>query len=575
MDSKGIIHYLLPYIKKYWAAYFLVFLLLASGVGLDLVFAMFLKTTTDAAVNGDLQKVQLMLLSGIVLMICGFIINYFTKVINAKNVDRIKKEIKIDLFNHFLRLPLSYVDRNRSGDIIARLNNDVNGMSGILGNDIFNLFRHPLAAAVTFVYLSTINWVLAILCLFLGPLAVVTGYFFGKVIRKNSKKQQEAVADIQSTINDSIFGFSLLRSFQLEQHFSKKYTATIDNAYHYEVKGAKWSAAFNATSSTIGSATSMISLGLGALFVVKGSMTVGELIAFVSLLSNLTTPFTGLSAVWTNIQKAMAAGERALEIKSEQVHPVFIQGRRVIENFTSMISFQDINFSYNDVETLKGINLEINIGETVAIVGPSGSGKSTLVKLLLGMYSPHNGKIMIDNEVVHHFQSDFRPLFSYVPQESLLFSDSAKNNIKYGNLISSDDEILTAAKLSYSDQFIQLLEDGYDTKLGERGTSLSGGQRQKIALARAFLKDVPILILDEATSSLDYVSELQIRQSVQELMVGKTTIIIAHRVETIKNADKIVVMNEGTIVDQGTHEHLISNNLFYQQFYETMVTGQT
>ncbi|MEK5444955.1 ABC transporter ATP-binding protein [Fredinandcohnia sp. FSL W7-1320] len=577
-SKKHSFYLLMPYIKRYSSTYILLFVLLIMGVFLDLFFAWFLKSITDSAVAGDFEKVKWYFLLGALLIITNVIISFFNAYLQSVSVNKIKKDIKTDIFNHLLCVSNNYFNRVHSGDIVSRLNNDANSIGGAIGSNIINLIRHPLAALVSFIYLLTINWQLSLLTLLLGPSALLLGKLFGKALRLNSKKIHIETGRVNSFLQDTFSGRFIVKVFGLEQYISNQFQNDSERILLLELKDGKLRGGLQGSVTGVGSMSFMVSLGLGAFFVVNGTLSIGSLLAFVSLLQNITSPFTGMANIWADFQRSLSAVERLfslLEIPKE-MELFELSKKHEEKDLNKDIKLEEISFSYEGKNIIKDLSLTISKGDAVAIVGPSGSGKSTLFQLLLGLSKPDKGRIFIDGKSIGELTiSELRSYFSIVPQDTYLFNGSIKENISFGKYGASEKEIIEAANIANAHKFIMELNDDYNTQVGERGTRLSGGQKQRISIARAVLKDAPILLLDEATSALDSESEQVLQESLDQIMKDKTTIIIAHRLSTIKNANIILVMDDGKVTEMGSHEELLRKSGTYARLYHLQISNGT
>lgn len=574
-NSQNLYFKLIPYIKRHYVSYLILLILLILGIFLDLAFAWFLKNITDVALKGDLEKVSLFFVLGIVMIIANIILSFFNSYLQAISVHKVKLEVRVDLFSHILRLPRTFYLKGHSGDLVSRLNNDVNSIGGAIGSNLLNLIRHPLAALISFIYLLTINWQLSLLALLIGPSSLLLGKIFGNALRKNSKKIHELISDINSFSYEVFLGNIVVKAFSLERVFLNTFTYASKRILSLEIKDGKLRGGLQGSIAGIGSMTFLITLGLGAFFVANGNLTVGSLLAFVSLLQNLTSPFTGMAGIWAEFQRSLSAIERIFSILDEPTEMKELPKVSKKKIISTGICFKDINFKYEKDRVIKDLNLFIPARKVVAIVGPSGAGKSTLFNLMLGLLSPNSGSIMIDNRNIDEFDvSQLRSHIAIVPQETYLFRGSIEDNIKFGNINASKEEIRVAAKAANAHNFIIKFPNGYNTEIGENGALLSGGQKQRLTIARAFLKDTPLLLLDEATSDLDTESEVLIQHALLNLMENKTTLVIAHRLSTIKNADIIAVMDNGKIIEKGSHNELIESNGLYKRLYELQFNNE-
>ena len=568
MDYK-ITRYILTYIKRYWLIYSALGIILIANIVTSLLFAWFLQNITDSAINGEIDAVKSFFIIGIFLIILLVVFQYLSTFLEALTVTKVKTRIKNDLYAHLLKLPLTFHSGKHSGDLISRLTNDINALNGVIGSNVINLIKHPLTAIATFVYLVSLNWQLALISVVMGPLAVLFGSIIGKFIRSNAQDIQSKVGKMNGFLQDTISNFLVTRAFELEKHFTEKFHLQNRSIQNLEIKEGRLRGLLQSSLTGMSILAQMAVLGLGAFFVVNGQITMGSLIAFISLTQNLMIPFSSMSQLWATFQRSLASVERIFDVMNEptkftnETHHDLMK-----KNNSPNIEFKDVSFSYdnNNNMVINHFNLVIEAGKSVAIVGESGAGKSTIFNLALGFYEPTSGKILV-NGMELSSSHVLRKFLSIVPQEPYLYSGTIKENISFGNLHSSEQDILEAAAIANADNFINQLPDGFDTEIGERGAKLSGGQKQRIAIARAILKEAPILLLDEATSALDSKSEAEIQESFKKLMGVKTTIVIAHRLSTIQNFDEIVVIDNGEVIEKGTHIQLLEMKGKYYKLY--------
>lgn len=564
------------YMARYWAVHACLVVLLLVSIGVTLQFTWFLQNITDAAVAGDLDEVKRLLILGVLFVAVSSMVSYGASVLQAMAVNQVRRDIRNDLFRHLLRLPHRVTGTHHSGELVSRLTNDVNSVEGAVGNNLLQLFRLPLMAAAAFVYLARLSWELAVLCIMIGPAAAAAGLLLGRILRRYSKEIHAFLGMQNSFLNDIFAGRTVVRSFSLERLMSDRYVGQNEKLLGMELKVARVRGWFQVGAGAASSAAFFTTLGLGAFFVTRGSLSIGALMAFVSLMQYLVQPMTGLAAIWGGFQRSMAAVERISQIMEEPAEfrslPAQSSGLRLEQG----LAIRKLSFGYEaERSILQHIQLDVPAGKVVALVGPSGAGKSTLFQLLLGFYKPDAGEILFDGMSAAAMRPDQIGGYSaYVPQETYLFPGTIRENIRYGRLEASELDIIRAAKDANAHDFIMGLPDGYDTEVGERGALLSGGQKQRIAIARAILKDAPLLLLDEATSALDTEAEHQVQEALHRLMKGRTTMVIAHRLSTIHHADRIVYLDQGRIVEQGTHQELMEQSGAYARMYDMQYGGK-
>ncbi|NHC41848.1 ABC transporter ATP-binding protein [Bacillus sp. MM2020_1] len=533
--------------------------------------ARFYGNITESAVHGKYNQILSLIPLGILLIVIGMISRFSYTYFNTIATNGVKKDLKNSLFKHILLLSPENVSNLRSGELISHFSNDINGVDGVVGNSIINLIKLPITYICVFIYLLKVNWILCLMSVAIAPFAALSGMIFGLVLRNNSRLIHSLIGKINSHLNETFHGFGVVRSFTLEKIQYNKYTNDNQKLFQLELKNSKLQGWYSTGGQLIGTITFLGSLSVGALFVSKETMTVGALLTFVNLVSHLVSPLTGLASQWAGFQRSVAAVERVLDILEKPIDLKKLPSYSPSFELKDSITFQNITFSYEKSENIfEDFQLEIPVGKVVALIGPSGAGKSTLLNLLLGFYKPKLGDILIDSKSIQEINpSQLRTAIAYVPQDTFLFAGTIRENLLIARPYVTEEEMIEATRNANIYEFIMSLPNQFDTEVGERGIKLSGGQKQRIAIARAILKDSPILLLDEATSALDGESEHLVKESLEKLMINRTTIVVAHRLSTIKNADLIMVINKGKIVQRGTHDDLISQEGLYKKLNQT------
>ncbi|MFD1359121.1 ABC transporter ATP-binding protein [Fictibacillus halophilus] len=565
-DVRKTFQLLTPFIRKYWKAYIILFILLGVDIALILSFAWFFGNITDAAIHSDLERIKDLILIGIILtglsIGSGFVSIYYDTV--ATNA--VKKDLKDKLLHHILRLQASSTSKVHSGELLSHFTNDIHSVDGVIGSSLINFIRLPFIYVAVFIYLFQINWMLCLLSMIIAPIAVASSIGFGFLLRRNSRQIHVLYGQINTVLNEIFQGLPVIRSFLMEKEFYKKHATKNEQLYQLELQNAKLQGWFSAGGELISSLTFLISISLGAYFVSVKILTIGALLTFINLVHHLVYPLTDLASKWAGFQHSVSALERIFNILEQQPEslklPVFNQ---VVKKSIS-IEFNNVTFGYEKNSSIfKDLSLEFPENRVVALVGPSGAGKSTLFKLLQGFYKPQSGEIFLNGVATEQLIiSELRSAIAYVPQETYLFDGTIRENLLLARPEVTEEKMMSAADSAYIHDFICSLPEGYDTEIGERGIKLSGGQKQRIAIARAILKDAPILLLDEATSALDNETEHRVQKALNNLMKNRTTIVIAHRLSTIQHADVIMVMDEGEIVQTGTHQELMKINGLYR-----------
>jgi subfamily B ATP-binding cassette protein MsbA len=481
------------------------------------------------------------------------------------------KDLRSNLYKQYLSLPLSFFTEERKGNLISRLINDVQIMRDSSIAVINSLFRDPPMIISYSVILFLFNWKLTLIIFLLAPVTALVLSKVGDSLKRSSQRSQEKISNITSILDESIGAIRIVKAFNMESYEMKRFDYENERYKKDIIKLDRKRSLGSPISETIGVLTFAIILYIVGYQLINGTsdMTPGSFIAYLGIFFQMMPSLKLIGQVSNVIKEGSVASQRVFSLIDIKPDIVDALDAKPVKDFHDSIEFKNASFKYEkSSEILKNVNLKINKGEIVALVGPSGAGKSTLVDLIPRFYDVQSGEILIDGTNIKRVKSgDLRKLMGIVTQETLLFNDSIRNNIAYGETDIPIEKIIEAAKAANAHNFISKLEEGYDTVIGDRGVKLSGGERQRISIARALLKNPPILILDEATSSLDTESEILVQQAIEKLMEGRTSIVIAHRLSTIKNADKIVVISKGEIVETGKHSELLEQNGLYSKLH--------
>lgn len=552
----GIFSFVKPYRGKFIIG--LIFLLLSSLTLLTFPFvAGKLIDTAEGKtwLVNDVNTIAFMLLG---ILAVQSVFSFFRVWLFAQVSEQSMRDIRQALYAKLVRLPMTFFDKRRTGELISRITADVSQLQDTFSTTLAELFRQviTLVAGVIFLFVNTPKLTLFMLGTF--PVLVLIAMIFGRFIRRLSKKAQDELAAANVIVEETLQSIATVKSFVGEAYESNRYSGGLGRVVRVALTAAKYRGAFISfiIFALFGGIVGV--MWYGASLVSSGEMSVGELVSFVLYTTFIGGSIAGLGDIYSQLQKAIGSSERVLEILSEDSEPD--QGRSS-DLFRGAIRFDQVSFRYPtrpEVEVLRSLDLSIAPGEKVALAGHSGAGKSTVIQLLQRFYEVEKGHIFIDDRNIKDWNlHSLRSRIGIVPQEVLLFGGSIRENIAYAKPDATEQEIILAAQKANAWQFITKFPEGLDTLVGERGIKLSGGQRQRIAIARAILKDPAILILDEATSSLDAESESLVQEALDELMKGRTTLIIAHRLSTIRKVDRIYVLGEGQIIEQGTHEELL------------------
>ncbi|MCO5950239.1 ABC transporter ATP-binding protein [Mucilaginibacter flavidus] len=561
---------LLAYIKPYRARFIagLVFLFLSSLVGL--AFPAFIGGLIDTAKGAHTNPWLPGTIKGILELAFGVLfvqafVSFFRILWFVNVAERSLADIRRDTYFKLITLPMNFFSNRRVGELNSRISADLSQIQDTLTTTIAEMIRQAVLLIGGIAAMAIISVKLAIALLVLLPPLIVFAIFFGKFIRKLSRQAQDKLAESNTIVEETLQGIANVKAFVNEAFEAGRYGKNIRDVADIAIKGAKYRGIFVSfiVFCLFGAVVAIV--GYGCILVSHHELEVGQLFTFALYATFVGSAMGSFPDLYANVQKAVGASERVLEILDEKGEDVSINDKDNIiqQKIKGNLSFTNVEFAYPsrpELTVLNDISFDADAGQRVAIVGPSGSGKSTMAALILQFYHPQNGVISFDGMPSSDYSlTDIRNQVAIVPQDVLLFGGTIKENIAYGKLIATEDEIIQAAQRANAHAFIMSFPQGYDTVVGERGVKLSGGQRQRIAIARALLKNPAILILDEATSSLDSESERLVQEALEELMKNRTSIIIAHRLSTIREADKIIVLEKGKIVESGSHQELLAN----------------
>ncbi len=517
---------------------------------------------------GKLGKIILFLtglyvVSAVFNFIQGYIMSGITQKFSYSLREKIVKKIN--------KLPMQYFDKNQAGDVLSRITNDVDTISTNLNQALSQLISSvTMMIGVLFMMLS-ISKVMTLASIAILPVAFIIMIFIVTKSQKYFTAQQEYLGKINGHIEEIYGGHTVVKAFNGEKKALKEFNNLNDTLYESGWKSQFLSGMMMPLMKFIGNLGYVVVVILGGFLVIKKELEVGSIVSFTQYIRNFTQPISQVSQIANLIQALMAASERVFEFLEEKEEEKEIENTITNENIKGEIEFNHVNFGYTEDKTIiKDFNAKIKKGSKIAIVGPTGAGKTTIVKLLMRFYEINSGSIKIDgHDIKEYKRSELRKAFGMVLQDTWLFSGTIEENIKYGKLEADHNQVVEAAKAAHINHYIKTLPDGYNMEINEESSNISGGQKQLLTIARVILADPKILILDEATSSVDTRTEILIQKAMDNLMQGKTSFIIAHRLSTIKNADLILVLNNGNIVEQGKHEELLKNNGFYAKLYNS------
>ena len=493
--------------------------------------------------------------------------------INQYLMDRVGliviRDLRIKLFEHLHKQSLNFFHKTSTGEIISRILNDIQLLQNAFSTVVVSLVRDLFQVIFLLIVVIVMNWKLALLSFLFLPIATTAIVKFGRVFRRLSVLSQEETARVSTITHESVTGTMVVKAFAMEEYENQRFSKQVHALFQVMLKIARYFALQHPLMEVISGLGMALIIWFGGREVITGSTTPGAFFAFLTALVMVFQPIKKVSRVNSSVQLGLAAAERVFTILDLQPEIANKKGCIELPPFTHAIEFRQATFGYESNEPiLHDINLTIHAGEILAIVGPSGSGKSTLASLIPRFYDLNQGQLLVDgHDVSKVSMASLRNQIAVVTQQTILFNDTIRNNISYGNPTKHEEEIIEAARSAHALNFIEALPQGMQTIIGESGVRLSGGERQRLSIARALLKDAPILVLDEATSALDTESEREVQKALDNLMKNRTTLVIAHRLSTIKNADRIIVIKDGEIVEQGSHPDLLSQQGLYHHLY--------
>ncbi|WP_124743130.1 ABC transporter ATP-binding protein [Staphylococcus epidermidis] len=546
--------------------------------GIPMLIPLLIKYAIDGVINNhSLTNQEKFSHLGVAIGIALFIflivrppIEFIRQYLAQWTSNKILYDIRKQLYNHLQALSVRFYANNQVGQVISRVINDVEQTKDFILIGLMNIWLDCITIIIALSIMFFLDVKLTFAAIFIFPFYILTVYFFFGRLRKLTRVRSQALAEVQGFLHERVQGMSVIKSFAIEDNEAKNFDNHNKNFLQRAFQHTRWNAYSFAAINTVTDLGPIIVIGVGSYLAITGSITVGTLAAFVGYLEQLFGPLRRLVSSFTTLTQSFASMDRVFQLMDEDYDIKNGIGAQPIKISKGQIDLKHVSFKYNEneKEVLHDINLTINKGETVAFVGMSGGGKSTLINLIPRFYDVTQGEILIDHHNVKDFLTgSLRNQIGLVQQDNILFSDTVKENILLGRPDATDDEVVEAAKMANAHDFISNLPNGYDTEVGERGVKLSGGQKQRLSIARIFLNNPPVLILDEATSALDLESEAIIQEALDVLSKDRTTLIVAHRLSTITHADRIVVMENGRIVETGTHQQLINKRGAYEHLY--------
>jgi ATP-binding cassette, subfamily B, bacterial MsbA len=509
----------------------------------------------------SLAVLFIFMLKAVCLCANAFLMSYVSQ--------RIITGLRERLYNHIQNLPVPYFDKTPTGRLMSRILNDVGTVNGALSDSVSGMIRESFSIIGLLGLVFYRDWQLALIAILVLPIAFAPLFKFGRTLRKITTQSQQTFANVSVVLHETISGNRIVKAFGMEEHEKKRFRAENQNLLKYAMRAVLARVINSSIMEFFGGLLVVFFISYGGYQVIMERKSPGELVSFIVGLIMLYEPVKRIAGIYGSIQQGLAAATRVYEVLDLPVEKIDEPGAVVLQPIHQEIEFRQVSFRYGDKPVLSDINLKIEAGRIVALVGMSGAGKTTLVNLIPRFYEVTEGAILIDGTDIRDATiSSLRGQIAIVTQQTILFNDTVRNNIAYGDVRKSDQELVEAAKAANAYDFIMKMPKGFDTVIGEQGIRVSGGERQRLCIARALLKNAPILILDEATSSLDSDSELEVQKALENLMAGRTTLVIAHRLSTIKNADRIVTISNGRIVEEGHHDELMKSSGEYRRLYE-------
>ena len=520
--------------------------------------------------NVNIHRISELLVRFVIVICISILFQWIMGMINNSIVYKVVRDLRVRIYDHINKLPISYVDSHEYGDIVARTLNDVDQLSDGLLMGFSQLFTGVITIVGTICFMLKISIPVALVVILLTPLSLLVAGFITKKTYNMFTRQSEKRSEMTSLVNEMVGNEKLVQAFSYESRAEERFNQLGDELADAEFKATFFSSLTNPSTRLINNIVYAGVAIVGSFIVIAGKLTVGQLTCFLSYATQFAKPFNEISGVMTELTAALASAKRVFDLLGEEPEPFDGEYEDLLE-IDGEVILDNISFSYDKTKKLiQNLSLDVEQGQTVAIVGPTGSGKSTLINLLMRFYDIDKGYIYIDKQdVMELTRKSVRQNFGMVLQETWLKSGTIRENIAYGYPDATDEEIKAAAKMSHADRFIRRLPKGYDTVIGEDGGLLSGGQKQLLCITRVMLRLPPMLILDEATSSIDTRTEQRIQRSFDKMMKGRTSFIVAHRLSTIRGADVILVMKDGAVIEQGNHEQLIAKRGFYYNLYNS------
>ena len=582
-DFKGTMKTLASYLAKYKLSIIIVFIFAIGSVTFSVIGPKILGKATTEIFNGlvskvsgsgkgiDFDAIKKILISLIILYVISTVFSFVQGFVMSGISQKVAYNLRDELVKKLNILPMKYFDTKTHGEVLSRFTNDIDTLAQSLNQSLTQIITSITTLVGVFIMMLSISVVMTFSALIVIPISLFLISFIIKRSQKFFKSQQEFLGQVNGQVEELYGGHTVVQAFNREEESIKEFNKINDKLYDSAWKSQFLSGTMQPLMMFVGNLSYVIVSILGGYLVIKNKIEVGDIQSFIQYVRSFNQPISQMAQISNQLQSTAAAAERVFEFLNEEEEDVTVENPISIEGLQGRIDFQNVRFGYDENRTIiKDFTAHVKPGQKVALVGPTGAGKSTMIKLLMRFYDVNSGALLVDGHNIKDFnRSELRELFGMVLQDTWLFSGSIKENIRYGRLDATDEEVIEASKAAHVHHFIKTLPDGYNMLLNEESSNISQGQKQLLTIARAILADPKILILDEATSSVDTRTELLIQKAMDNLMEGRTSFVIAHRLSTIRDADLILVINDGDIVEQGNHEELLAKNGFYANLYNS------
>ena len=582
-DFKGTMRRLVSYLAKYRLSIIIVLIFAIGSVTFSVIGPKILGKATTEIFNGlvskvsgngtgiDFDAIKRILITLILLYVVSAVLSFIQGFIMSGISQKVAYNLRDELVKKINRLPMKYFDTRTHGEVLSRFTNDIDTLAQSLNQSLTQIITSVTTLVGVFIMMLSISVVMTFSALLVIPISLFIITFIIKRSQKYFKNQQEFLGQVNGQVEELYGGHVVVQAFNGEEDSIKEFNKINNKLYESAWKSQFLSSTMQPIIMFVGNLSYVVVSILGGYLVIKNKIEVGDIQSFIQYVRSFNQPISQMAQISNQLQSTAAAAERVFEFLNEEEEDITVENPVSIEGLQGKIDFEHVEFGYNeDRIIIKDFNANVKPGQKVALVGPTGAGKTTMIKLLMRYYDVNSGAILVDGHNIKDFnRGELREMFGMVLQDTWLFSGSIKENIRYGRLNASDEEVIEAAKAAHVHHFIKTLPDGYNMVLNEESSNISQGQKQLLTIARAILADPKILILDEATSSVDTRTELLIQKAMDNLMEGRTSFVIAHRLSTIKDADLILVINDGDIVEQGNHEELLAKGGFYANLYNS------